>query len=345
MASRGRSLPALTKAWIAVSTSIGVLRLWAEASWDWSWCARQMLTCGAAVQRWLCRSSRQSVPCGLPIPGQQLVKSVDRRAPRDHPLEHIRQIGLWVEVVQLRRVDQARQDRPGPGSALTPGEECILTAKCNRPHGPFNRVRVHLDPPVRQEHGETGPVAEHVLDRLNQARSARKLGQGGHQPRFQRVYDRLGLGLPDGASLSGAAAPDPRLDRINLAQGGDDVACERGMGGLVDGNELATGMGQTERELDLGMTAGQPLVAPISIDLENAGEALDLRGEIRHRAPVGIDVSNRGRGRTAPRTVINGMAPELTAFGAPASRIEDRHRGLIAEHAGPGEDDRQLAFI
>ena len=39
------------------------------------------------------------------------------------------------------------------------------------------------------------------------------------------------------------------------------------------------------------------------------------------------------------------MAPELTAFGAPASRIEDRHRGLIGEHAGPGEDGRQLAVI
>src|SRR3954462_2871325 len=131
MASRGRSLPALTKAWIAVSTSIGVLRLWAEASWDWSWCARQMLTCGAAVQRWLCRSSRQSVPCGLPIPGQQLVKPVDRRAPRDHPLEHIRQIGLWVEVVQLRRVEQTGEDCPGPGPALAAGEERILPAKCN----------------------------------------------------------------------------------------------------------------------------------------------------------------------------------------------------------------------
>src|SRR4051794_19304876 len=36
---------------------------------------------------------------------------------------------------------------------------------------------------------------------------------------------------------------------------------ERGVGGLVDRDELATGMGQTERELDLGMAAGQPLVA------------------------------------------------------------------------------------
>src|SRR3982751_6612893 len=82
------------------------------------------------------------------------------------------------------------------------------------------------------------------------------------------------------------------------------------------------------------MTAGQPLVAPVPIDLENTFEALDLGGEIRHRASLGIDVSDRGRGRTAPRAIINGMAPELTAFGLPASRIEDRHRRLIGEHAG-----------
>src|SRR4051794_28519168 len=113
------------------------------------------------------------------------------------------------------------------------------------------------------------------------------------------------------------------------------------MGGLVDGDELATGMGQTECELDVRMTAGQPLVASVPIHLENTCEALDLGGEIRHRASLGIDVSDRGRGRTAPRTVINGMAPELTAFGPPASRIEDRHRGLIGEHAGPGEDERR----
>src|SRR4051812_38803980 len=99
------------------------------AGCSWSTCAHQMLTCAAAVQRWLCRSGCQSVPCGLPMPGQQLVKSADRRAPRDHPLEHIGQIGLRVEVVQLRRVDQARQDRPGPGSALPPGEERILPAR------------------------------------------------------------------------------------------------------------------------------------------------------------------------------------------------------------------------
>src|SRR5215210_2872572 len=54
---------------------------------------------------------------------------------------------------------------------VTAGEERFLPAKCNRPHGSFNRVRVQFDPPVFQEHGETGPVAEDTLDRLNQANS------------------------------------------------------------------------------------------------------------------------------------------------------------------------------
>ena len=99
-------------------------------------------------------------------------------------------------------------------------------------------------------------------------------------------------------------------------------------GTIVELGLCSDGVGQTERELDLGMTAGQPLVAAVPVDLENACEALDLGGEIRHRASVGIDVSDRRRGRTAPRAIINGMAPELTAFGAPASRIEDRHRAM-----------------
>src|SRR4051812_6536763 len=78
-------------------------------------------------------------------------------------------LSVRIEVVQLRRVDQSGQDRPGPGPALTASEERILSAQSNRPDGALNRVRVHLDPAVLQEHGETGPVAEHILDRLNQA--------------------------------------------------------------------------------------------------------------------------------------------------------------------------------
>src|SRR3954454_8796258 len=90
-------------------------------------------------------------------------------------------------------------------------------------------------------------IASTKLDRLG--RSARAV--------INRVFRASRIGFVSACRratpLGGIAAPDPRLDRINLAQGGDDVARERGVGGLVDGDELATGMGQTECELDLGM--------------------------------------------------------------------------------------------
>src|SRR3954467_3155501 len=148
-ASCGRSFPALAKAWIAVSTSIEVLGLSASRCgrrWPVVVCSSDRDTwCG--WQRWLCRSTCHGGPRSLPVPGEQLVEPVDRRAPGDQPPEPIRQIGLRVEVVQLRRVDQTGQDRPRPGSALTPGEERILTAQCNRPHGSLdqmNEVTIHL---------------------------------------------------------------------------------------------------------------------------------------------------------------------------------------------------------
>src|SRR3954465_7637125 len=131
MASRGRLLSALAKAWIAVSTSIEVLRLSASRCgrrWPVVVCSSDRdAWCG--WQRWLCRSTCHGGPRSLPVPGQQLVKSADRRAPRDHPLEHIGQIGLRVEVVQLGRVDQAPQYPPGPGSAPPPREERIFPAR------------------------------------------------------------------------------------------------------------------------------------------------------------------------------------------------------------------------
>src|SRR5215216_3272611 len=67
----------------------------------------------------------------------------------------------------------------------------------------------------------SGPIRSTLAQPKPKARNfAPTPDQGGHQPRFQSLQDRLRLGLPDGTPLGGAAAPDPRLDRINLAQGG-----------------------------------------------------------------------------------------------------------------------------
>ena len=67
-------------------------------------------------------------PCGtfagsLPVPGQKLVQLMALGLPGDDALQHIGQIGLRVELVELRRVDQRGQDRPALGAAFTAAEQ------------------------------------------------------------------------------------------------------------------------------------------------------------------------------------------------------------------------------
>jgi hypothetical protein len=67
-------------------------------------------------------------PCGtfassLPVPGQKLVQLVAPGLPGDDALQHVGQIGLRVECMELRRVDQLGQDRPALGAAFAAAEQ------------------------------------------------------------------------------------------------------------------------------------------------------------------------------------------------------------------------------
>jgi hypothetical protein len=59
----------------------------------------------------------------LPVPDQKLVQLVALGLPGDDALQHVGQIGLRVEIVELRRVDQRGQDRPALGAAFAAAEQ------------------------------------------------------------------------------------------------------------------------------------------------------------------------------------------------------------------------------
>jgi hypothetical protein len=58
-------------------------------------------------------------------------------------------------------------------------------------------------------------MVQRVLDRLRQIRLRRLLGQPLHQPGFECVKDRPGLGLADNHALGGRQTTDPLLDLIH----------------------------------------------------------------------------------------------------------------------------------
>lgn len=103
-------------------------------------------------------------------------------------------------------------------------------------------------------------------------------------------------------------------------------------------------MGPAEGELHIAALS-QHAVAGITIDLQDALEA----GEVRDR-PIGlaigrVDIGHAGRIVAAPGAIITGVRPELAGLGAPSSRIEHRRRRLIGEQLGRALEHREQALV
>src|ERR1700730_8193831 len=74
----------------------------------------------------------------FPVPWQQRVQFVPFGAPRYDAFEHIGEPGQWIDIVQLRRLDQCGDDCPMPPA---------LSTDSDRAHGPFDGVGIELQAP------------------------------------------------------------------------------------------------------------------------------------------------------------------------------------------------------
>src|SRR5580698_8831937 len=61
----------------------------------------------------------------LPGPRQEVVEPIDGMSV-DHALEHVDEIGVWLEAVELGGFDQGADDRPTFAAAVAAGKEMIL---------------------------------------------------------------------------------------------------------------------------------------------------------------------------------------------------------------------------
>src|SRR5438093_2202737 len=82
-------------------------------------------------------------------------------------------------------------------------------------------------------------------------------------------------------------------------------------------------MRETKSELDrAAMLTGKRLVGGIAVDLQNAGKARQLSGDLLGAAAVGEHIGDRRRCGAAPWSVIHGMRPELADAGATSPGVE-----------------------
>src|SRR5271165_2054982 len=142
-----------------------------------------------------------------PGPGHELVDAGG--GPEVDELgEHIGEIGLRVDVVELAALDQRGDASPVRGSLVMAGEERILAIEYDRPDSAFDDVGVELDAAVVEETRETIPVVQAVTDILSDWRLTGDTSELSLEPGLERRDQRLAPFLAHTAPLLGALAAD-----------------------------------------------------------------------------------------------------------------------------------------
>jgi hypothetical protein len=69
----------------------------------------------------------------------------------DDPLEHVLQVFERVEAAHPGTLDQRREDRPGSGAGVRPGEQSVLPGGRHDPMQTLDGIGIQLNPAIGQE--------------------------------------------------------------------------------------------------------------------------------------------------------------------------------------------------
>jgi len=108
-----------------------------------------------------------------------------------------------LDVIELAGLDEAGDAGPGLRAFVVSCEQMILSAKSQRTDPVLNRVAVHLDTAVREEHLQPAPAVGDVGEMLTQTRFGRDACAILFQPVTERSHQRRGAGLADKPKGSG----------------------------------------------------------------------------------------------------------------------------------------------
>jgi len=90
-----------------------------------------------------------------------------------HALDHVFQVGVGLDVVELRGCEKRGDDGPSIRAAVRPGEQMVFSPQCHRPDGVFHRIGIELDAAVIEEAAQRRPTRERIADGLGQPAARR----------------------------------------------------------------------------------------------------------------------------------------------------------------------------
>ena len=182
---------------------------------------------------------------------------------------------------------------------MVAGEQRIFSRQGNRSGEILDGIAIHLDAPVAEEELETIPVSGGTGELLAEAGFGRDAGALLLQPVAEGLDQGRAACLPFGETPLGRAAADIALDGKEFGDPAQAFGPDLGAAAVVDFSQFSPAMRPTIRKLyrraALPAPAGQPVVTGISIELQDAVEALQERFGMFAAAPGGVEVHDAQR--------------------------------------------------
>ena len=281
--------------------------------------------------------------CGLPVPRQQLVESIDRMS-IDQALEHVAQVGVGFDAVHLGSFNQRTQRRPSRSTIIRARKKMILAAECNGTNRALNGIGVELDAAIMQEPGEPISARQRIADRVGELAAARRAAELLLEPDLQLFDKRFGERPPLGHSERGGQAADARLDGTEFANSPQHLSRNRRAICLEEFVEVAPRMRPTSGQDDVA-SGLQPLEPGVAIDVEDSRELLQMR---RRTLALAIRRKHKDgcrRSGSAPRSLVTRVHPKPSSLGAAATGIEHRDRRIVGKQMIRRKDIRAELFV
>ena len=197
-------------------------------------------------------------------------------------------------------------------------------------------------------------MAGDVAELLAEAGPGRDAGALLLQPFTESLDQECGARLPFRETPIRRAAADIGLDGVELGDPAQDLGGDLRAAALMDLAQspaaMAPAISQPQRRTAPAVRSGQPVVAGIAVDLEDAVEAVEEALGIFAAAPGRVEVDHAGRIGAAPAAVVPGR-PSRDALLAELCEVqcwEDNSREAIAtarEIASPTVRSDALADI
>lgn len=258
---------------------------------------------------WLCSGGACGESRGAPLP---------RQKPVDHALQHVAQVCVRLDVVELARFNEQAEDRPSFPTAIAPAEEIVFASERHGSDRPVDGIRVKFDAALVEEAGLSIPARQCITDRFAEIAAAGQLRKLHLQPEAKAVNDRLGECAPRRQPTRRRLTTQLHFDGIEASDAPQGLVRDLRVLGLRNLVELAPGVHPTRGEGDVS-GVNQPIESRVSVDVQNAVDVRQMRRQAL-RLWVGREHINcRRRLRPSPAPLIAGIHPAVRAWCTPGS--------------------------